>query len=111
MTEALELAGLGDLLASRPKGLDSRISETGVGLSGGQARRLSLARLFLNPAKLILMDEPTAGLDRETEQVLVDSLGRLASQGRTLVFATHHGSLLMLASRVVTLRRGRLING
>ncbi|MBS3803246.1 MAG: thiol reductant ABC exporter subunit CydD [Oleiphilaceae bacterium] len=110
MKEALAFVGLTGTLASRPQGLDSPISEAGIGLSGGQARRLSLARLFLSPAELILMDEPTAGLDADTEKLLLASLKTFADQGRTLVFATHHESLLALAERKITLRAGRCVH-
>lgn len=108
MKKALAFAGLSVLLAASLEGLDSRVSEAGIGLSGGEARRLCLARLFLSQADLILMDEPTAGLDADTEQRLIESLKAFADQGRTLVFATHHKSLLALAHRKVTLVAGRL---
>ena len=108
MKNALALVGLQDVWAARPEGLDSPVSEAGIGLSGGQARRLCLARLFLSPAELLLMDEPTAGLDADTEQQLIESLKTLAAQGRTLIFASHHESLLALADRKVTLVAGAL---
>ncbi|WP_404362534.1 thiol reductant ABC exporter subunit CydD [Marinobacter sp.] len=111
MIRALEWAGLAELLGSRSEGLASRISELGVGLSGGQARRLSLARLFLSDANLILLDEPTAGLDAHTEQLVLQALRKLAENGRTLVFVTHHESLLGLATRVVRMEQGTVCDG
>lgn len=105
---ALKNAGLGDLLASRARGIHSQISEAGEGLSGGQARRLGLARLFLADVDLILLDEPTAALDVESERFVLASLQRLHTQGKTLVFATHHPSLLSLASRVIRIDGGRI---
>lgn len=103
---ALDKAGLGDLVRSRPQGLASTITEQGQGLSGGQARRLSLARLFLAEPDLILLDEPTAGLDRDTEQQVLAALESFTAQGCTLVFATHHDSLLALATRTLALPAG-----
>ncbi|MEX0603417.1 MAG: thiol reductant ABC exporter subunit CydD [Marinobacter sp.] len=107
---ALQAAGLGDLLTSRSGGIHSLVSEAGGGLSGGQARRLGLARLFLADVDLILLDEPTAALDAESERFVLASLQRLSTQGKTLVFATHHPSLLGLATRVIRIDGGRILN-
>ncbi|WP_027961490.1 thiol reductant ABC exporter subunit CydD [Halomonas halodenitrificans] len=99
MTRALERAGLGTLLSRLPRGLDTPLGERGGGLSGGQAQRLALARVFLSPAPLVLLDEPTASLDAETEADIIDRLGGLAREGRCLVIATHHPALMALANR------------
>ncbi|NWN82795.1 MAG: thiol reductant ABC exporter subunit CydD [Halomonas sp.] len=99
MTLALERAGLGALLSRLPRGLDTPLGERGGGLSGGQAQRLALARVFLSPAPLVLLDEPTASLDAETEADIIDRLGGLAREGRCLVIATHHPALMALADR------------
>ncbi|MCP1328622.1 thiol reductant ABC exporter subunit CydD, partial [Halomonas sp. 707D4] len=90
MREALDQAGLGELLEALPQGLETPLGERGVGLSGGQAQRLALARIYLSEAPLVLLDEPTANLDAGTEAVVVEALGRWARAGRTLVIATHH---------------------
>ncbi len=108
MESALTSAGLGELLMSRTQGIDSQISEAGGGLSGGQARRLGLARLFLADVDLVLLDEPTAALDADSERFVLASLQSLSAQGKTLVFATHHPSLLGLASRVIRIDGGRI---
>ncbi len=108
---ALRSAGLAEVVASRPEGLDSTITEQGQGLSGGQARRLSLARLFLARPSLILLDEPTAGLDAATEQRVLRALKDFTRDGCTLVFATHHDSLLALASRRLELGPARSGHG
>ncbi|MDZ7852744.1 MAG: thiol reductant ABC exporter subunit CydD [Halomonas sp.] len=97
MREALARAGLGELLAALPHGLASQLGERGVGLSGGQAQRLALARVFLSRAQLVLLDEPTASLDAETEGALVEALQALADEGRALVIATHHPALMAMA--------------
>lgn len=99
MIRALERAGLGTLLSRLPHGLDTPLGERGGGLSGGQAQRLALARVFLSPAPLVLLDEPTASLDAETEADIIDRLGGLAREGRCLVIATHHPALMALADR------------
>ncbi|APX93024.1 thiol reductant ABC exporter subunit CydD [Halomonas sp. 1513] len=105
---ALEQAGLGELLAALPEGIDTRLGERGAGLSGGQAQRLALARVFLSPASLVLLDEPTASLDDDTEAAVILALQTLRREGRTLVLATHHPALMAMADRVVRLVDGRL---
>ncbi|GGX79951.1 thiol reductant ABC exporter subunit CydD [Litchfieldella qijiaojingensis] len=106
---ALGRAGLGELLARLPEGLDTSLGERGVGLSGGQAQRLALARVFLSPARLVLLDEPTASLDEISEALVIEGLRALAEEGRTLVIATHHPALMTLASQVVRLDQGRIV--
>lgn len=108
---ALGKAGLGKLVAARPDGLDSTITEQGQGLSGGQARRLSLARLFLARPPLVLLDEPTAGLDADTEKQVLAALEEFSRNRCTLVFATHHDSLLALATRRLELPGGGADHG
>lgn len=108
MAEALCRAGLGELLARLPEGLETPLGERGSGLSGGQAQRLALARIFLVEAPLVLLDEPTASLDADTEAAVIDALKALAAQGRTLVVATHHPALIAMASRRLRLIDGRL---
>ncbi len=105
---ALSNAGLGPLLATREEGIYSQVSEDGKGLSGGQARRLSLARVFVAEYDLILLDEPTAGLDSDSEIHVLNGLNKLAQAGKTLVFSTHHHALLALASRVLSVADGEV---
>ncbi|WP_048307870.1 thiol reductant ABC exporter subunit CydD [Halomonas sp. PR-M31] len=106
--EAVTQAGLEELVTVLPDGLNTRLGERGLGLSGGQAQRLALARVFLSKAPLVLLDEPTASLDADSEAQVVTSLKRLVAQGRTVVIATHHPALMALADRVLSLERGIL---
>ncbi len=108
IVRALQQVGLGSLIANRQQGIYSTLSEGGQGLSGGQARRLSLARIFLADYDLILLDEPTAGLDEGSEQHIIEALGKLCEQGKTLVFSTHHNALLSLADRVLVVGHGEV---
>ncbi|WP_375193448.1 thiol reductant ABC exporter subunit CydD [Marinobacter sp.] len=105
---ALCNVGLGALLATRQDGLYSPVSEEGQGLSGGQARRLSLARIFLADYDLVLLDEPTAGLDSDSEVFVLEALHKLALAGKTLVFSTHHQALLTLANRILLVSGGEV---
>lgn len=109
MLAALHRAGFGPLLTQLPEGLDTLIGERGVGLSGGQAQRLALARVYLSNAPLVLLDEPTASLDQETEQFVMAALLELAQEGRTLVIATHHPAVIAVAQRHLAFEQGELV--
>ncbi|MFC3285419.1 thiol reductant ABC exporter subunit CydD [Litchfieldella rifensis] len=109
MRTALERAGLGELMARLPEGLATPLAERGSGLSGGQAQRLALARVFLSPARLVLLDEPTASLDEASEARVIEALRTLLDEGRTLVIATHHPALMTMAEWVMTLDEGRVV--
>ncbi len=85
---AAELAYVAPFADALPEGLDTLLGEGGLGLSGGQVQRIALARIYLRDAGLILLDEPTAHLDAELEQVVLDDL-KLYARGRTLIIATH----------------------
>ncbi|SOB75302.1 ATP-binding cassette, subfamily C, CydD [Marinobacter sp. LV10R510-11A] len=105
---ALRNVGLGPLLDSREDGILSKVSEDGQGLSGGQARRLSLARIFVADYDVILLDEPTAGLDTDSEMFVLEALHKFALAGKTLIFSTHHYALLALANRVLLISGGEV---
>lgn len=109
LRHALAASGLLADVAALPRGLDTRLGEGGLGLSGGQARRLSLARLLLRDTHLWLLDEPTEGLDGETAR---DVLRRLlmAAENRSLVIATHVRREAAIADRIAVIEHGRIID-
>ncbi|GER17152.1 thiol reductant ABC exporter subunit CydC [Variovorax boronicumulans] len=104
----LHAAGLDADVRALATGLDTRLGEGGLGLSGGQSRRLALARLLLRPVPLWLLDEPTEALDAATAH---DVLQRLAQEAgaRTLLIATHLRREAALADRLVCMAQGRIV--
>ncbi|MEK8085934.1 thiol reductant ABC exporter subunit CydD [Aquabacterium sp. A3] len=105
--DALQWAGLGDWFEQLPQGLNTRLGEGGRGMSGGQLRRLALARVRLRPADVLLLDEPTASLDADTERELIKRLATLCA-GKTVLLLTHRSAPLQLAHRVLQLQHGQL---
>jgi ATP-binding cassette, subfamily C, bacterial CydCD len=101
---AIAAAGLSDVVSRLPDGLDTVLGERGAGLSAGERQRIALARAFLRDAPLLLLDEPTANLDGQTEQVVLDAVRRL-SRGRTVILVAHRPALLEMSDRVVDLGR------
>lgn len=99
---ALRDAGAYDFVAALPDGAGTVLGEDGAGLSAGQRQRLALARAFLADRPVLLLDEPTASLDGETEAGIVAAVGRLAA-GRTVLLVVHRPALLSVADRVVAL--------
>ena len=93
LMDAVEQAQMLDFLAGLPRGLDTLLGPRGYGLSGGQAQRVALARLFLSDPGLVLLDEPTAHLDGATRDALLDAILAFC-RGRTLLAVTHDDAVL-----------------
>ncbi|MFJ7157475.1 thiol reductant ABC exporter subunit CydD [Streptomyces sp. NPDC101118] len=107
---ALDDAGAREFVAALPRGAQTVLGEGGVGLSAGQRQRLALARAFLADRPVLLLDEPTAALDGETEAGVVEAVRRLAA-GRTVLLVVHRPALLSVADRVVRLESGGHVPG
>ncbi|MFG2569952.1 thiol reductant ABC exporter subunit CydD [Streptomyces sp. NPDC048567] len=102
VTAALRDAGAYEFVRGLPDGDRTVLGEDGAGLSAGQRQRIALARAFLADRPVLLLDEPTASLDGETEAGVVEAVRRLAA-GRTVLLVVHRPALLSVADRVVTL--------
>jgi thiol reductant ABC exporter CydD subunit len=100
--EALSAAGLAEVIAQLPSGLETMLGDRGAGLSAGERQRLALARAHLRDSPLLLLDEPTANLDGETEQDVLRAVRRL-SRGRTVLLVAHRPALLEVADRVLAM--------
>ncbi len=104
---AARAAGAHDFIMELPEGYETRLGEGGSGLSGGQRRRLAIARAFMRNAPILLLDEPTTGLDAATEREVSESLRALA-RGRTTIIVSHQLSTIADADRIVVLSEGRV---
>ena len=104
---ALQAVGLGPLLASLPKGLDTMVSEAGHNFSGGERHRIALARVLLKDTPVVLLDEPTVALDPLTEHALLEDLFTVL-EGRSVVMVTHHLAGIERMDRVVFIEDGRI---
>ena len=108
---AARSANAHDFILDLPDGYDTRVGQNGVKLSGGQRQRLSLARAFLTEPKILLLDEPTASVEPESESLIHDSiLKRTREGGGTTILVTHRIDLLRQAPRILFLQDG-LLNG
>lgn len=104
---ALEGAELHDFIYGLPMGLDTWVGEGGKLLSGGQSRRLAVARAILKDAPIWVLDEPTEGLDRVTEQAMMKAIFERAG-GRTVLMITHRPAMLEQMDRIIILEKGRV---
>ena len=106
--DAARLAGAHDFITELPDGYDTILSERGASLSGGQRQRIAVARAAVRDAAIILLDEPTRGLDAHNEREVSDALERLCA-GRTSILITHDLAAATTADRVCWLEDGRIV--
>jgi len=108
LLRALRVAGLGPQLDRGELGLNTELGSNGAGLSGGQRQMLALARVLHQTSDLMLLDEPTLGLDRQAQEGFLAALPGL-KDGRCVVVATHSAELIQACDRVLVLERGRVV--
>ena len=104
---ALASVQLRELVEGLPNGLEHRLGEDGLGLSGGQKQRLAVARALLGEPAILLLDEPSANLDTESERILVQTLTQQA-ETRLVVVVAHRAALIRAADHVFELQSGHL---
>lgn len=107
---ATQAAGAHEFIVDLPQGYETVVGEGGRTLSGGQRQRLAIARALIGDPAVLLMDEPSASLDRAAEEQLRDSLARL-SQDRTVIIVSHSPLLLTACHNVIVLERGVVVRG
>lgn len=100
ISEALYDAGLSGWVETLPDGLDTLVGVAGCSVSGGEGRRIALARALLHDAPIVLLDEPTEGLDAETERMVVERLNKRL-KGKTVLLVSHRPACLELADCVI----------
>ncbi len=105
---ALEAVGLGTLLKRLPQGLQTMVDEAGLRFSGGERHRVALARVLLQDAPVVLLDEPTVGLDPVTEASLLRGVFEVL-EGKTVVMVTHHLMGVESMDRIVFIEEGRVV--
>jgi ATP-binding cassette subfamily B protein len=105
---AARLANADEFITALPRGYDTVLGERGVTLSGGQRQRIAIARAAIRKAPILILDEPTAGLDEENERAVLEALERLA-RGRTTFFITHDLRLAARADLILYLEAGRVL--
>ena len=105
---AAKAAGADDFIRELPDGYDTIIGEGGGNLSGGQKRRIAIARAFMRNAPIILLDEPTVGLDAASELAVVDAI-KLLIQRKTTIIVTHQLSTITDMDLIVVLSKGEII--
>jgi ATP-binding cassette subfamily C protein LapB len=107
--EAAKKTNLDKVISSHPDGLDLPISEGGLGLSGGQRQLVGLTRLVLMNPKVVLLDEPTASMDAQTEARVIDVLFNVFSQDVTIIVVTHKTSVLPKVGRIMVIDKGGVV--
>lgn len=110
MHKVCQLVNLTDFIESLPNGLDTWLGTSGAGLSGGQAQRLQIAQLLLRPASVLILDEPTKGLDRVNEErIMCNVLDHVKQQQQSLVVITHKPLMLENMDKIVVMDQGEII--
>jgi subfamily B ATP-binding cassette protein MsbA len=105
IVDAGRLANADEFIVRMDKGYDSEVGERGLTLSGGQRQRIGIARAIIRNSPILILDEPTAALDTESEKVVMEALERLM-KGRTAIAIAHRLSTLRDADQIVVFKDG-----
>ncbi len=105
IVEAARLANADEFIARMPNGYDTPVGERGVTLSGGQRQRIGIARVMVRNSPILLLDEPTAALDSESEKLVIDALEKLM-KGRTVIMIAHRLTTIRDADQIIVIASG-----
>jgi ABC-type multidrug transport system fused ATPase/permease subunit len=103
--EAAKLANAHDFISAMPHGYDTLVGERGLTVSGGQRQRIGIARAIIRNCPILILDEPTAALDTESERLVMEGLSKLM-KGRTVITIAHRLSTIRDADKIIVLDRG-----
>jgi subfamily B ATP-binding cassette protein MsbA len=104
---AARLANAEEFILKMPHGYDTLVGERGITLSGGQRQRIGIARAIIRDSPILILDEPTAALDTESERLVMDALEKLM-EGRTVITITHRLSTIADYDKIFVIRDGRI---
>ena len=107
IVEAAKLANAHEFIIRMPEGYESRVGDRGMTLSGGQRQRIGIARALIRDNPILILDEPTAALDAESEGLVIEALERLMA-GRTVIIIAHRLSTLRNADKIIVIKDGAL---
>lgn len=105
IVDAAKLANADEFISRMPKGYDTMVGERGSTLSGGQRQRIGIARVMVRNSPILLLDEPTAALDSESEKLVIEALERLM-KGRTVITIAHRLSTIRDADKIIVIAGG-----
>jgi ATP-binding cassette subfamily C protein LapB len=105
---AANIAGIGEFIDRHPEGYDLNVGERGTRLSGGQRQGVAIARALLNQGNLLILDEPTSGMDNATEKLFIASLQPYIEQ-KTMILITHKSTMLELIDRLIVVNEGQVV--
>jgi subfamily B ATP-binding cassette protein MsbA len=105
VVEAAKLANADEFITRMPQGYDSLVTEHGATLSGGQRQRIGIARALIRDNPILILDEPTAALDAESEHLVIEALKRLM-EGRTVLCIAHRLSTIRDANTILVIKDG-----
>ena len=110
MRNACKQVNLLEFIESLPNGFNTWLGSTGIGLSGGQIQRLQMAQVFIRSAQVLVLDEPTKGLDRNNEKIVMNSLlTHVEQQHKSLLLITHKPFMLEKMDKIIVMEQGRII--